>query len=275
MRLNEISKEIIGAAIEVHREIGPGENEAVYEQCLNHELRLRHLPCVTQQPLPVFYKGINLDCGYRPDLVAIDSVIVEIKALEILLPIHDAQLLTYMKLGRWKLGLLLNFNVPLLKEGIRRYVLDYDEDDEPVITKTQRQISNALSAPATSNMKCVDSLTEAIIGAAIEVHRELGPGLLVSAHHACFCHELKIRQMVFELQRPLRFDYKGLTLDSRSSLDLVVEDRVAVKLKSVDELTPLHTAQLRSQMRLAGCETGLLVNFNVPILTMGVQRIQI
>ncbi len=128
MEINQISGVIIGAAIEVHRALGPGLLESAYEKCLCRELTLRQIPFERQRPLPVEYKGVRLDCGYRLDLLVADTVVVEIKAVERLLPIHEAQLLTYLKLGGWKVGLLINFNVPVLKQGIRRRVLGLKED---------------------------------------------------------------------------------------------------------------------------------------------------
>ena len=128
MKVNQITGTIIGAAIEVHRALGPGLLESAYEECLCRELSLRQMPFERQRPLPVEYKGLRLDCGYRLDLLVADTVVVEIKAVESLLPIHEAQLLTYMKLGGWKVGLLINFNVPVLKRGIRRRVLGLEEE---------------------------------------------------------------------------------------------------------------------------------------------------
>jgi GxxExxY protein len=124
-RDDRITGQIIGAAIEVHRELGPGLLESAYEQCLCHELSLREMPFHRQVKLPVKYKGIHLDCGYQMDVVVADIVVVELKTVEKLLPIHDAQLLTYLKLLGCQLGLLLNFNVPVLKDGIKRMVNDY------------------------------------------------------------------------------------------------------------------------------------------------------
>ena len=127
MAVNELTKGIIGAAIEVHRALGPGLLESAYEQCLCRELTLRKVPFERQLSLPVEFKGLRLDCGYRLDLLVANTVVVEIKAVESLLPIHEAQLLTYLKLGGWKVGLLINFNVSVLKTGIRRRVLDLEE----------------------------------------------------------------------------------------------------------------------------------------------------
>ncbi len=127
MKMSELTHSIIGAAIEVHRFIGPGLLESAYEECLCRELSLRQIPFEQQKPLPVEYKGIRLECGYRLDLLVAKSVVVEVKAIESLHPIHEAQLLTYLKLGGWKVGLLINFNVPILKQGIRRLVLGLEE----------------------------------------------------------------------------------------------------------------------------------------------------
>jgi GxxExxY protein len=114
---------IIGAAIEVHRVLKPGLLESAYEECLCHELHLRGISFRRQVELPIAYKGINLDCGYRLDLIVQEEVVVELKCLEKVLPIHEAQLLTYMRLTGKRVGLLINFNVPLLTQGITRRVL--------------------------------------------------------------------------------------------------------------------------------------------------------
>jgi GxxExxY protein len=120
---DSLTEEIIGAAIEVHRALGPGLLESAYQECLCVELGLRDLRFVSQLELPVEYKGQHVDAGYRLDLVVADKVVVELKAVERLLPLHEAQLLTYLRLGAYSTGLLLNFNVPVLKDGIRRMKL--------------------------------------------------------------------------------------------------------------------------------------------------------
>jgi GxxExxY protein len=122
MTINDLTSQIIGAAIEVHRELGPGLLESAYEECLCFELSLRGLKFQRQVPLPVRHKQILLDCGYRIDVLVENLVVLELKTVSELQPIHDAQLLTYLRLGGWGLGLLLNFNVPVLKDGIRRLV---------------------------------------------------------------------------------------------------------------------------------------------------------
>jgi GxxExxY protein len=127
MEINEITEGIIGAAIDVHRALGPGLLEKAYEECLCYELRLRQIPFERQFALPIRYKEVLLDCGYRVDLLVAETVVTEIKAVDNLLPIHEAQLLTYMKLGGWHVGLLINFNETMLKKGIRRRVLGLKE----------------------------------------------------------------------------------------------------------------------------------------------------
>lgn len=124
-REDALSQEIIGAAIEVHRHLGPGLLEAIYEQCMLKELGFRGINVQHQRPLPVSYKGEVLDCEYRLDLLVDNNVIVELKTVKRLEPVHDAQLLSYLKLSGYRLGLLINFNVPVLKHGVKRIVNNF------------------------------------------------------------------------------------------------------------------------------------------------------
>jgi GxxExxY protein len=123
LRYEDLTKEIIGAAIEVHKTVGPGLLEGVYEECLCHELKLRGLSFVRQIIVPVTYKGVILDCGYRLDLLVENTVILELKSVDRVHPIFEAQLLTYMRMLKKPVGLLINFNVPILRSGIVRKVL--------------------------------------------------------------------------------------------------------------------------------------------------------
>lgn len=123
--LDRITEKIIGCAIEVHKGLGPGLLESAYEECLCYELERSGLKFERQVPLPVIYKGIKLDCSYRMDVVVENSVVVEIKAVENLIPVHDAQLLSYLKLYNKKVGLLMNFHVPILKKGLKRIVNNF------------------------------------------------------------------------------------------------------------------------------------------------------
>jgi GxxExxY protein len=120
---DSLSREVIGCAIEVHRQLGPGLLESAYEQCLAHELSLSEIPFRLQVPLPIHYKGVHLSCGYRIDILVHEHLIVEIKSVDKLTGIHEAQLITYMKLASIQTGLLLNFNCKVLKDGIKRFVV--------------------------------------------------------------------------------------------------------------------------------------------------------
>jgi len=123
MEFDELSNRVIGCAIEVHRLLGPGLLESTYAQCLAHELHMAGIGFKLQHPLPVAYKAVKLDCGYRVDVFVEDRLIVELKSVEAIQGIHQAQLLTYMKLAGVKIGLLINFNVKVLRTGIKRFVL--------------------------------------------------------------------------------------------------------------------------------------------------------
>ena len=123
MKFDELSKKVIGCALEVHRNLGPGLLESTYQQCLAHELSLEGIPFKKELSLPVEYKGIRLDCGYRIDFLVANELIVEIKSIDGISPIHEGQVLTYMKLSKIPVGLLINFNAKYLKDGIKRFVL--------------------------------------------------------------------------------------------------------------------------------------------------------
>ncbi len=123
IKFDELSNRVIGCAINVHRFLGPGLLESAYEQCLAHELSINNINFELQYPLPVKYKNIKIDCAYRIDILVENKLIIELKSVETILEIHKAQLLTYMKLADINLGLLINFNVKMLKEGIKRFVL--------------------------------------------------------------------------------------------------------------------------------------------------------
>ena len=123
MKHEELSKEIIGAAIEVHKLLGPGLLESAYEDCMVYELKIKGLNLERQKAVPVVYKSIKLDCGYRLDLLVENKIIIEIKSIDAMAPVHEAQILTYMKFSGVNVGLLINFNVTILKNGLKRYVL--------------------------------------------------------------------------------------------------------------------------------------------------------
>ena len=129
MKDSDLTRLIIGAAIDIHRNLGPGLLEAVYEECLAKEFTLRNIPYERQKPIPLVYKDLKLECGYRLDFLIAHRVVLELKSIESIAPIHDSVMLTYLRLSETHLGLLINFNVPILKDGIKRYVWHYEEKD--------------------------------------------------------------------------------------------------------------------------------------------------
>ena len=131
LSFNELTERVIGACIEIHRSLGPGLLESAYEECLCYDLSQAGIKFERQKPLPVRYKEVHLNCGYHLDLVIEQKLIVELKAVETLLPIHEAQLLTYLKLSGLTLGLLVNFNVPVLKSGIKRIANTFQDSASP------------------------------------------------------------------------------------------------------------------------------------------------
>jgi GxxExxY protein len=141
-RLNQLTEMIIGAAIDVHRQTGPGLLESVYEECLCYELSQLGLAFQRQVHLPVSYKGIKLDCGFKMDLLVEDAVVLELKTVDQLLPVHSAQLLTYLKLSGKKVGLLINFNEPILTKGLKRLVNHFKEPPVAPVTSAPSVLSD-------------------------------------------------------------------------------------------------------------------------------------
>lgn len=132
-RLDQITRRVIGAAIEVHKTVGPGLLESAYQVCLAFELREQGLKVEEQLPLPVIYKNVKLDCGYRIDLLVENEIVIEIKAIESLAPIHDAQLLSYLRLSRKRVGLLMNFYMRVLKDGLKRIVNEFPDSAHSLV----------------------------------------------------------------------------------------------------------------------------------------------
>jgi GxxExxY protein len=130
MRHNELSHAIIGAATEIHRSLGPGLLEAVYQECLAREFDLRNILFERQKPIPLVYKDLKLECGYRLDFLVGGGIVVEIKSIEAIAKIHESVMLTYLRLSTSRVGLLINFNVPVLKDGIPRFVWHYEEVED-------------------------------------------------------------------------------------------------------------------------------------------------
>ncbi len=256
---NHLTGAVIGAAIAVHRELGPGLDEAAYEESLSVKLGTLGIGHVCQKPLPLVYKGATLDCGFRLDMLVENRLALELKAVETILPIHEAQLLTYLRLSSLPLGLLINFDVPMLKEGVHRKVL------------TKPGTPPASLAPST--VAKFDQLSASVLNAAVEVHRALGPGLLRSAYEECFCHELGLRRIRFARRLGVPLQFEGRVLSHHAEIPLFVDGRIPIFCLSVKTLTPLHESRLLARLRQTRNTHGFLLNFNTLTLAQGIRRL--
>jgi GxxExxY protein len=216
----QLTGAVIGAAIAVHRELGLGLDEAAYEESLSIKLGALGIERVCQKPQPLIYKGAALDCGFRLDVLVNGRLPIELKAVETILPIHEAQLLTYLRLSSLPLGLLINFDVPVLKDGVRRKVLTRPRAAQP---------SQALSTGAE-----FDPLSTSVLNAAMEVHRTLGPGLLRSAYEECLCHELELQQIEFVRRHGVAINFEGHMLTHHAEIPLFVGGQIPVFCLSVE-----------------------------------------
>ena len=259
---NQLTGAVIGAAIEVHRQLGPALDEIAYEEALSLRLTQRGIENRRQVPLPLTYKGVCLDCGYRLDLLVTDRLPVELKSVLAVLRVHEAQLLTYQRIGHYPLGLLINFNVAVLKDGIHRKA-------ESRFWTSPPNVGPAELDPA----KAFDPISAGIVMAAIEVHRHIGPGLLDSSYLACLCYELAGRKLPFETKIEIPLTMNGAPLTTRAEIPLLVAKQVPVFPVSADSLTKVHTAAALCRLRQGGWKQGLVLNFNASTMLAGIKRV--
>jgi GxxExxY protein len=256
---SELTRRVIAAAIAVHREFGPGLDEPDYERALSLELLAMGIEHERQVPLPLIYKGAKLECGYRMDIVVAGWLLLELKAVEKLHPLHEAQIITYLRLARLKLGLLMNFGSLVLKDGIMRFANTSPQPTQPYVSQ--------FSGPV------LDDLSHEVIAAAMEVRHGLGAGLLRSAYEAALAHELRLRGMKVEQRLPANLLYRQHLIPSQKEIPLVVEGKLMVAPLCASQITPLHLARQRSLLNAAAVETGLCLNFHADSLATEVKRI--
>lgn len=256
----DLTKIVIGAAIAVHKVLGPGVDEADYERALHLELLNLGVEHECQVPLPLIYKGVHLDCGYRMDLVVAGRLLLELKVVDKLHPLHEAQLLTYLRLSKMALGLLMNFNVLMLRDGIVRRANTIHSSSGPLT-----------SMPPPHSF---DALSEEVLAAAREVQHILGTGLLRSAYETCLSHELTMRGIKVERGLPANLLYREQIIPSKKQIPLLVDGRLMISCHCVTELSQLQLARDRSLLKAAGAETGLSINFHSESLTTEVRRIR-
>tara|TARA_R110002049_G_scaffold66551_2_gene173782 strand:- start:95 stop:934 length:840 start_codon:yes stop_codon:yes gene_type:complete len=256
----DLTKRVIGAAITVHRAFGPGLDEADYEQALHLELLDLGVEHKCQVPLPLIYKGVRLDCGYRMDLIVEDRLLLELKVVNGLHSLHEAQLLTYLRLSKIELGLLMNFNVLMLRDGIVRRAHTVGSASSPLISLPPRH--------------GFDALSEEVLAAALEVQHVLGNGLLRGTYEACLAHELALRGIKVERGLPAKLLYREQILHSNKLIPLLVDGRLMIACHCVSELGPLQLARDRSLLKAAGADVGLSINFHSDSLATEIRRIR-
>lgn len=255
---SDLTGQVIGAAIEVHKEFGPGLDELDYEQALHLELLALGIEHQCQVPLPLIYKDTKLDCGYRMDLVVAGRLLLELKAVEKLHPLHEAQLITYLRLSRLKLGLLMNFGSLVLRDGIVRRASTSVQASTPYV-------------PA-DDVQAMDELSREVMDAAFEVQHVLGAGLLRSAYVAALAHELKLRKLKVELNLPVKFLYREQPILSTKELPMIVEGRLMVACVCATKIEPIHLARQKSLLKASEAEVGLCLNFHARSMAAEVRR---
>lgn len=256
---SDLTARVIGAAMTVHRELGPGLDEKDYEQAIHLEFLAAGIEHECQVALPLMYKGAQLDCGYRMDVVVENEVLLELKALEKLHPLHEAQLMTYLRLSKLKLGLLMNFGNLMLRDGIARRA------------NSTVNVSNPRSPSA--NHPAMDEVSHQVIGAALEVQHILGQGLLRSAYEAALAHEIRLRGLKVEQRVPTTLVYREQRILSSKEIPLLVEGSLMVTCLCVKKLEPVHLAQQRSLLKAAHIERGLCLNFHAESIATEIKRI--
>lgn len=255
----DLTGRVIGAAMAIHRKFGPGLDEADYEKALSLELHALGIAHECQVPLPLIYKGTKLDCGYRMDLVLPGRLLLELKALDKLHPLHEAQLLTYLRLSGLPLGLLINFGGLLLKDCIVR--------------RANTRGEHASLSPFQASRSTMDDLSRTVVEAAVEVQSQLGAGLLRSAYEACLAHELGLRGLKVERNLPVNLMHRDQLIMSNKQVPLIIENNLMVACHCMTKLEPLHLAKARSLLKASPAETGLCINFHASSLADQIKRI--
>ena len=259
--LNKLTGDVIGVAIDVHRQLGPLLEEPVYEEALSLGLTAMGIENRRQRGLPLTYKQVRLDCGYRLDLLVKNVLPLELKAVEVLHPIHEAQLLTYQRIGEFPIGLLINFHVELLKHGIRRKI------------ETRKWVPEPATLTDIDPARAFDSTSAAVVMAATEVHRVLGPGLLPNSYLECLCYELSIRGVAFEKEKHLPLRFNGQPLSLSTQIPLLVAGQLPILPLAVEEITEIHRSAVLAWLKQSGLRHGLIVNFHALTMRQNIRRI--
>lgn len=243
---HHLTNDVIAAALEVHRDLGPGLPERAYETALSLELHARGMSHRCQVSLPVSYRGFQLECSHRMDCVVEDSLLLELKAVRAIEPVHLAQTLTYLQISGLSVGLLLNFDVLLLRDGIRRVVLSPPR----WVPKCEGWIN---PGNCTYGMSVAES--------ALRVWRELGPGLLKLSYETCLCFELSQQRVPFERYRQFPVHHRGQELGSTIEVPLLVAGTIPVFCRSDRFPVAVIEARVRSVLVQTRFCSAYLINF--------------
>ncbi|MFM9963432.1 MAG: GxxExxY protein [Planctomycetaceae bacterium] len=255
----DLSGQLIAAAIAVHREFGPGVDEPDYERALSLELGARGIEHECQVGLPLVYKDTKLDCGYRIDLIVARHLLVELKAVDKMHPVHEAQLITYLRLSGIKLGLLINFSEMLLRDGIMRRANSH-------APSPRHRIKVAIDTT-------FDPLSHEVIDAALEVQHVLGSGLLRSAYEAALAYELRLRGMKVAQRLPVNLVDREQLIPSEKEIPMVVAGQLMIACVCAKVVEPIHLARQRSLLKAAKVDTGLCFNFHAESMATEIKRI--
>lgn len=256
---SDLTGQVIAAAITVHREFGPGLDEADYERALHLELLAMGIEHECQVPLPLIYKDAKLDCGYRMDIVVSGGLLLELKAVEKLHPLHEAQLITYLRLAKLKLGLLMNFGSLVLRDGIVRKASSTSQVSKPRVPGPRKE--------------AMDDLSHEVIDAALEVQHHLGPGVLRSAYETALAHELMLRGFKVEQKLPANIFYRQQLIPSVKELPMIVEESLMIACVCARKVETIHLARLRSLLKAAGVEEGMCINFHADSMAAEIKRL--
>ncbi len=276
MTENEIATQVVDAAYKIHTRFGPGLLEFAYEKMLEYELKKRGLPVVCQKPAPIVYEDVTLEAGYRIDVMVADKVILELKAIAQTAPVHKKQVLTYLRLADKRLGLLLNFGEALIKTGITRIANNLEDGSSRQKSGTKRkenlQELYALAVWRDLSSK-EDKIARQIVEAAYKIHSMFGPGLLASAYETMLAYELKNRGLQLACQQTIPIVYEEISIEMGCRADVIVENKVIVRLQSVERSIPLYKKQVLTQLKSADKRLGLLINFGKLFIKDGISRV--
>lgn len=283
--MNELTGTVVDCCIKLHRDLGNGLMPGAYRLCLAHFLRGQGLKVAENHPVHVQYDEISLGTPIRVDLLVEGEIVLEVVTAERINAHHEARILSHLRLGSFRLGLLMNFHAPLMKDGIKRIINPLCRErpahgsvrNEPpgpsTVLSQSAECPLAKHGPESRPVSDLDLLCGRVIALCIKIHKVLGNGLDKEAYEICLSHELQKAGLKTARQVAVPLVYAGVDLGCPYRLDILVEDSLVLELKAVEQIRPIHMAQLLSYLRLGGYRLGLLLNFGGVLMRDGIQRL--